>query len=127
MHTISAFLKEKKSLGNHYPRLNFLSRSVFFPLFFIHMKSIYTVRSSMLLLLVLTMWIAAVLCQSPSNPAFWELPRRYNVSGPAEDRNSHERVAVSQDFQTIYAGSDQHQPTRVCIYCSLVTKRVAKR
>ncbi|KAJ8658448.1 hypothetical protein O0I10_005801 [Lichtheimia ornata] len=80
------------------------------------MKSIYTVRSSMLLLLVLTMWIAAVVCQSPSNPAFWELPRRYNVSAPAEDRNSHERVAVSQDFQTIYAGSDLHQPTRRILF-----------
>ena len=71
----------------------------------------------LLLLLVLAMWITAVLGQSPSNPAFWELPRRYNVSKPTEDRNNHERVAVSQDFQTIYAGSDLHQPIRVCIYC----------
>lgn len=74
----------------------------------------------LLWLLVLTMWITPVLCQSPSNPAFWELPRHYNVSKPTEDRNSHERVAFSQDFQTIYAGSDLHEPTRVSIYYVLI-------
>lgn len=59
----------------------------------------------MQLLLVLAAWLPLVPCQ---NPVFRQTPKYYNISDPADSGTAHggSKIALSQGFQTVYAGSD---------------------
>lgn len=68
------------------------------------------VRRVILLLLGLALYITPVSSQSADNPAIFEGLRVYNTNNtkePFDNSSQHDVLAISQDFQTIYALNDQ--------------------
>lgn len=113
-HVVQVNRKQSHSSMLHacvlFPTLNsFLIHLLFSPSTTIIMKS-ELVRRVILLLLGLALYITPVSSQSADNPAIFEGLRVYNTNNtkdPFDNSSQHDVLAISQDFQTIYALNDQ--------------------